>query len=234
MKSKTVKELKEKIEAEVKEDFDFEQHLFKKYPDLFYKGEDGELLPQFQRCWNDCPKGWETIVDHLFGSIDNYIKNTQRSKINPKKKIKAWINEKMWKPINWKINAIFNPYKGTFVIRKFASPTHEQKRKLDAKFSMRVRRITSKITAWFLNDIYIYSKPNQVKIGQYKEKYGTLRVYVDGGDECVEGMIKFTEYLSSKTCQNTGAAGSLCKRGMWYSTLSTEEAEKLQFKELKE
>jgi len=200
MNHKTVKELKEKIEAEVKADFDFEQHLFKKYPDLFYTGEDGELLPQMQRCWNDCPKGWETIVDHLFGSIDNYIKNTQRSKINPNKKIKAWINEKMWKPINWKINTIFNPYKDTFAIRKIVDATPEQR----------------------------------AKIAQYKEKFATLRIYVDGGDDYVEGMIKFAEYLTSKTCQHTGEAGDLYKKGGWYATLSPKKAKQLGFSATKE
>lgn len=35
-----IKELKEKIEAEAQEDYNFEHHLFKKYPNLFYKGED--------------------------------------------------------------------------------------------------------------------------------------------------------------------------------------------------
>jgi len=222
-----VKELKQKIEAEVKEDYDFEQHLFKKYPDLFQTGEDGELLPQMQRCYNDCPKGWETIVDNLFGSIDDYIKNTKRSIINPKKKIKALIYKKVWNPIKSKINTIFNPYKNTFVILKFVTP--EQKKKLDAKFSMRVRRFTSIINTWFLSDMYLYTKPRQVKIAQYKEKFGTLRVYIDGGDDHIKGMIRFAEYLSSKTCQNTGKAGCMVRRGSWWATLSPEEAERLQF-----
>ena len=226
---KNIKELKEKIEAEVKQDFDFEQHLFKKYPDLFYKGEDGQLLPQFQRCWNDCPKGWESLVDNLFGCIDNYIKNTQRSEINPDKKIKAWINYNIWNPFKSKINSIFNPYKDTFVIRKFASPTPEQKAKMDAKFSMKVRRFTSRITAWFMSDLYIITKPKQVRIGQYKEKFGTLRIYVDGGDDNVSGMIRFAEWLSSKTCQDTGEAGDLCRKGTWYSTLSPAKAKELGF-----
>ena len=80
MKAKNTKELKEKIEATAKSEFDFEQHLFKKYPDLFHTGEDGQLPPQFQRCWNDCPTGWETLVDNLFGSIDQYIKYTTKLK----------------------------------------------------------------------------------------------------------------------------------------------------------
>lgn len=75
-----MKELKEKIEE------DFEQYLFKKYPSLFYTGEDGELLSETQRCGSDCPKGWEPIVDNLCGAIVDYTKNTSRCILNPNKK----------------------------------------------------------------------------------------------------------------------------------------------------
>jgi hypothetical protein len=228
MNAKTVKELKKQIEAEVKADFDFEQHLFKKYPDLFYTGEDGELLPQMQRCWNDCPKGWEPLVDALFGSIDDYIKNTTKTKINPNKKTKAWVYRNIWSKMQARLDHIFNPYKKD----KIALNTIEsakQRAKRDKLFSMKVRRFTSKVRAWFLSEMYTYNNPEQVKIGQYKEKFGTLRVYADSADETVDGMIRFAEYLSGKTCQNTGKAGSLICKGSWWSTLSPKEAKRLGY-----
>jgi hypothetical protein len=206
MNAKTVKELKEKIEAEAKEDFDFEQHLFKKYPSLFYTGEDGELLPQFQRCWNNCPKGWELIVDHLCGSIVNYIENTSGSVINPNKKIMRFLNK------HW------------CVIRQ----------KIHKKFSIKVRRVTSKISYFFSKELYIHWEPPTVKVAQYKEKYGGLRFYIDGGDENVQGMIRFAEYLCGKTCQDTGEAGDLCKKGSWYATLSPAKEQQLGFSTIKE
>jgi hypothetical protein len=228
MKTKTVKELKEKIEAEVKADFDFEQHLFKKYPSLFETGEDGELLPQMLRCWNDCPKGWETIVDHLFGSIDGYIKNTTKTIINPKKKVKAWIYKNVASKILSQLDRIFNPYNKKINFIGEISP--EQKAKRDKLFSMKVRRFTSKVRAWFLSEMYTYSNPTQVKIAQYKEKFGTLRVYADGADDDVDGMIRFAEYLSAKTCQDTGQSGSLRNVGGWYITLSEEQYSKVKLK----
>jgi len=231
MNSKTVKELKEKIEAEVKKDFDFEQHLFKKYPDLFYKGEDGELLPQFQRCWNDCPKGWEPLVDNLFACIDNYVKNTTRTEINPDKRIKAWIYQNIWNKIHSQLDRLFNPYHD-YNIQSFNSPSKEQKAKMDKRFSKKVRILTARIRAWFLSEMYIYNKPKQVKIAQYKEKFGGLRIYADGGDKNVDGMIRFAEYLSGKICQETGEAGDLCKKGTWYTTLSPVKAEELGYKKL--
>jgi hypothetical protein len=224
MKTKTVKELKEKIEAEIKEDYDFEQYLFKKYPSLFPTDQDGELLPQFQRCWNDCPKGWEQLVDDLFGCIDGYIKNTTKTEINPKKKVKTWIYRNAGTKMLSQLDRIFNPYKNDKLVLT-AIESAKQRAKRDKLFSMKVRRFTSTIRAWFLSEMYTYNNPTQVKIGQYKEKFGTLRVYVDNADDDVDGMIRFAEYLSSKTCQDTGKRGQLCKRGMWYSTLCQEESE---------
>jgi len=227
MKYKNAKELKEKIEAEVKEDYDFEQHLFKKYPDLFPKGEDGELLPQMQRCWNDCPKGWEQLVDNLFGCIDSYVKNTTKTIINPKKKVKAWIYRNVASKILSQLDRVFNPYK---VVNYATALSAEQKAKRDNLFSMKVRRLTSKVRAWFLSEMYTYTNPEQVKIGQYKEKFGTLRVYADSADETVDGMIRFAEYLSGKICQYTGEAGSTRNVGGWYITLSEEQYAKVKSK----
>ena len=223
MKAKNTKELKEKIEAEAKAEFDFEQHLFKKYPDLFHTGEDGQLLPQFQRCWNDCPKGWETLVDNLFDSIDQYIKHTTKTEENPDKKIKTWVHKNIWRKIHARLDIIFNPYKRVdYTVRQ----TEEQKQKMNKSFAMKVRRIAMTIQAWFISEMYIYVKPRQVKVAQYKEKFGTLRVYIDSGDKTINGMIYFAEYLSSKTCQDSGEAGNMCRRGGWYATLAPSEAEK--------
>lgn len=223
-KTKTVKELKQKIEAEVKEDYDFEQYLFKKYPSLFPTDQNGDLQPQSQRCWNDCPKGWEQLVDDLFGSIDGYIKNTTKMEINPKKKIKAWIYINLGRKIIAYIDGIFNPYRSTKITLNTIESA-EQRAIRDKKFSMKVRRWTSRVRAHFLSEMYIHNSPKQVKIAQYKEKFGTLRVYADNADDTVEGMIRFAEHLSSVTCQDTGKRGQLCKKGMWYSTLSQEECQ---------
>lgn len=124
----------------------FEEHLMKKYPHLFYSNEEGELECP---CGAWVPDGWQTIIDELCGSITRYIKNTYR----------------------------FN--------------------------SERIK---------------VY--PPDVKIDQIKEKFGGLRFYYSGGDDQVQGMVTFAEYLCSKTCEVTGEKGELCIRGAWYKTLS--------------
>ena len=228
MKHKTVKELKEKIEAEAKQDFDFEQHLFKKYPSLFYTGEDGELLPQMQRCWNDCPKGWETLVDNLCGSIVDYVENTSRSIPNPDKKVLLFAY-RAWNVIRNKIDYHFNPYKNHKIINL------EQRQKLENSFAGKVRKATSKISRYFTDQkLYINQRPPAVKIEQYKEKFGSLRFYTNVDDEVINGMIRFAEYLSTKTCQNTGKEGSQCHKRGWWATLSPKEAKRLGFSKKKE
>ncbi len=73
-----------------------------------------------------------------------------------------------------------------------------------------------KIIYDLLNDISKLNVP--VVITQVKEKYGTLRIYHDGGNADVEALIDKAESLSSKTCEVCGRAGKLSGKG-WYNTL---------------
>ena len=68
-----------------------------------------------------------------------------------------------------------------------------------------------------------------VKIAQIKEKFGTLRFYVDGSEPIIEGVIEFAEHLSSLTCEITGETGCLCVKDGWYKTLSLDKAKELGF-----
>jgi len=45
----------------------------------------------------------------------------------------------------------------------------------------------------------------QVEAAQVKEKFGTLRFYVDGADENIRRWIQYTEYLSAHICEECGA-----------------------------
>lgn len=61
---------------------------------------------------------------------------------------------------------------------------------------------------------------------QIKEKFGTLRVYCSATDDYIEGVIRMAENISSYTCEVTGRPAKMCRRGHWYRTLCSEEAEK--------
>ena len=234
MKYKSVEELKEHILSEIEDGDIFEEYLFEKYPRLFPTNENGELLPQSQRCWNDCPIGWMSIVDSLFGCIDDYVQNHVHTKENPKRRIHLAFRRWYWRHIKYRLlNYNFlNPY------AKYGSGilTPEQKKEIQQSWRHKLQKILSIFDRKLFDkkDLYINYKCPQVIIEQYKEKFATLRVYYDGGDDVVSGMIRYAEYLSSITCQSTGKRGQLCKRGLWYTTLSDEEAKKTDYKPVDE
>jgi len=65
-------------------------------------------------------------------------------------------------------------------------------------------------------------KIEQVEAAQVKEKFGTLRFYVDGGDELVSSIISYSEYLSGSICEVCGATdGASTNRQGWMKTLCT-------------
>ncbi len=56
---------------------------------------------------------------------------------------------------------------------------------------------------------------------QVKEKFGTLRFYVDGGNERSWTLIELAEGMSERTCEVCGAPGTI-RRGGWIRTLCDE------------
>jgi len=64
-----------------------------------------------------------------------------------------------------------------------------------------------------------------VRAVQVKEKFGTLRFYITGGDDEIRGMIRMAECMSRNTCEITGDIGSSTIPPMW-ATRSPECQEK--------
>lgn len=67
--------------------------------------------------------------------------------------------------------------------------------------------------------------PFDYEFVQIKEKFGTLRVYDNGHDDHIAGIIRMAESMSSMTCEVTGKPGRLYRSGTWYRTLCDEEAQ---------
>jgi len=59
---------------------------------------------------------------------------------------------------------------------------------------------------------------SQVVVAQIKEKFGGLRFYYDGGDDCIQGMVSMAESWADKSCETCGAPGTSGGRG-WIKTL---------------
>lgn len=53
---------------------------------------------------------------------------------------------------------------------------------------------------------------------QIKEKFGTLRFYVNGGNDKVDALIEYAEEMSAHTCEICGSPGSQTNTG-WIRTL---------------
>jgi hypothetical protein len=65
----------------------------------------------------------------------------------------------------------------------------------------------------------------QVTLDQVKEKFGSLRFYITGGDEYISGMVTLAESMSGVTCEDCGSIGER-RSGGWIRTLcDTHEAE---------
>jgi hypothetical protein len=75
-----------------------------------------------------------SIVDSLFGCIDDYVSNHKHTEINPKQRLRLKLRQLYWKYVRDPIYRKFNPYRD-FEKRlpkgaKFASPSNEEREKL--------------------------------------------------------------------------------------------------------
>jgi hypothetical protein len=61
-------------------------------------------------------------------------------------------------------------------------------------------------------------RPQHPVIGQIKEKFGGLRVYMDNTNDEIEGAIHMAENMSFKTCDTCGLPGKVGGSG-WMTTL---------------
>jgi len=62
------------------------------------------------------------------------------------------------------------------------------------------------------------------QIQQVKEKFGTLRFYVNGSDDVTTALVGMAESLSTITCEDCGNRGTL-RHGRWLRVLCNQHAE---------
>jgi len=67
------------------------------------------------------------------------------------------------------------------------------------------------------------------KATQVKEKYGTLRFYIDHGDNVYFDLIINAEEKSEKTCEICGKKGKLRDKNSWFKTLCKKDTDKLNY-----
>lgn len=72
---------------------------------------------------------------------------------------------------------------------------------------------------------------HEVRATQVKEKFGSLRFYVETASSVSFGAIRAAESFSDRICEETGRPGELVSDGGWYRTLSPEASAALEGKE---
>lgn len=69
----------------------------------------------------------------------------------------------------------------------------------------------------------------QVVAAQIKEKFGSMRFYVYGGDDYTSGVVAMAESMSCVTCEECGDAGE-ARSGGWLRTLCDVHNEEYEAK----
>lgn len=67
---------------------------------------------------------------------------------------------------------------------------------------------------------------------QIKEKYAGLRIYDNGHDDYIAGVIRMAETMSYVTCEVCGSPGQSCcsQTGYWLKTLCPAHAEQYEYR----
>jgi hypothetical protein len=74
-------------------------------------------------------------------------------------------------------------------------------------------------------------KNKEVRVQQIKEKFASLRFYINSGTDKIYKLIAKYEKISSKTCEICGNEGHIrtLKDHRWYKTLCDRHAKKLGY-----
>lgn len=190
--------------------------IIRKFPEAF--SEDGKNI-------SSCPEGWEVIVEGFCASLATY-KASYRSE-ETKCLGNTLIN--VCVPIVKKLELLFKPKIKTVVLSLSNSKT---KKPIKKPFTLHgfFRGVWLKLLA---KKQYQKVYPKDTRIDQVKEKFGGLRIYMTHYDKHVGGMIGLAETLCDQTCEDSGEKGVLCKKGMWYKTLSLDKAKEMGYTPVK-
>lgn len=82
-----------------------------------------------------------------------------------------------------------------------------------------------------LNNLKSSSRLEDIYVLQIKEKFGTLRFYVSGGNDDSDSLITYYEGLSEHVCEKCGEfyTSRLRVKNHWYKTLCDKCAKELGY-----
>jgi hypothetical protein len=183
---------------------ELDEALCKKYPKIFVN-RHGDMRTTAM-CWGFefSGNGWYNIIDALCENIQHHID---------------------WSEKSYKLDTRYNT-----MLQKVLSGNKEA---YDEYFTTSITDENKKeeyFQTWLKNAKYRQVKEPipQVIAVQVKEKFGTLRFYVDGGNEVTHAMINMAESMSARTCEKCGVPGKLRGKTWLYTACDehTEECDK--------
>ena len=164
--------------------------LCAKYPKMFVNRN--KSMQETCMCWGfDHGDGWYNIIDQLCGNIQHHIDWSvkQRDFAITYNDMMLQARARNWVP--------FEEY-----YKSYTEKSREEKR----------------IEILQLNFRDVPELIPQVTVDQVKEKFGTLRFYITGGDEYISGLVSMAESISGVTCEECGNLGER-KSGGWVHTI---------------
>lgn len=153
---------------------ELDKQLCEKYPKIF-KDRYGDMKETLM-CWGfECGDGWYNIIDMLCGNIQHHIDWSVKNN----QWDQEW-NSMINKALAGDITELEERFKG------YIDPEERMRETLEQGLR-EVRPVIPQVVAV-----------------QVKEKFGTLRFYVEGGDEYIRGLISMAESMSGVTCEKCG------------------------------
>ena len=196
---------------------ELDQKLVNKYPEIF-RNRYGDMR-ETAMCWGfECGDGWYDLIDNACAVMDNVIKNQHR---HVKWNI-DWLAihdaaiAGNWEPYDTEFNRL-HPEKYS---------EHWTKEKRDALYiKNKEYYLRTDLAEEKRQDVTPREWPVAVQV---KEKFGTLRFYVDNTCERMDGAIEMAEYMSGCICEECGNPGKQ-RGGGWIRTLCDKHAEEMGY-----
>lgn len=172
---------------------ELDKQLCERYPQIFANRYAD--MTTTAMCWGfDCGDGWFNIIDQLCAQIQHHI---------------DWKTAQYNRAVRYNqalINAIAgNKTKLTEYFTYGEVPDTRTYENVEFEIKRNQPRQLPELI-------------QQVVATQVKEKYGTLRFYYNGGDECISGMVTLAEGMSAVTCEQCGSPAKT-RSGGWVRTL---------------
>lgn len=181
---------------------DLDKLLCEKYPKIFVNRH--KSMQETCMCWGfECGDGWFNILNTACGIIQSHIDWSRKQRCNALKFNRALRN------------AIAGDKESLIKYYTYAG---------------------GEVTDWVLNRVEsdlasksfrpVPDKISQVVADQVKEKFGTLRFYVHGGNQYTNGVVSMAEAMSASTCEICGSPGKIrgggIRGGGWIYTACDE------------